>query len=616
MNETLTRRSFLKSVVLGVGVISRPGLLGATNVGKDRPNILWLVSEDNGPFLGCYGDNFATTPNLDKLASEGVLYTNAFANAPVCAANRSTLINGMYSCSTGTHHMRSVNPIPDYMRFYSSYLREAGYSCFNNAKTDYNQPMQKDGWDASSREAHYASREDKSKPFFQIYNIGISHEGRIHKRALELQHDPGKVTLPPYHPDTDELRKDWAQYYDRVQQMDAQVAKYLDELEKSGEADNTIVFYYSDHGGVVARSKRFLYDSGTHVPFIIRFPEKYQHLAPAAPGSRLDHLISFVDFGPTLLSLVGASVPDHMQGKAFLGEQAEPPREHAYLYRGRMDERYDMVRGIRDKRFKYLRCFMPHRPDGQYLSYLWRAAGIRSWEAAYRAGKCDRFQRQFFERRPPEMLFDTQADPHEVNNLAADPRYRDILKNMRQKLFQQMRDIRDTGVMPEPMMVERITGTTRFEFFHSDEFDYDRVLQVSDMATMGDESNLPEIVALLGDNEEAVRYWAAIGCVILGDKAKDASSQLQKAQDDPSAVVRITAAEAVYNLGQTEKALPVLKDALDGDTFITVYALNILDFMDEEVQPLLDILRGKVASDWEEGGYESRLAEHLISKFE
>jgi predicted Zn-dependent protease len=214
------------------------------------------------------------------------------------------------------------------------------------------------------------------------------------------------------------------------------------------------------------------------------------------------------------------------------------------------------------------------------------------------------------------MLFDTQADPHEVNNLAADPGYRDILKDMRQKLFQQMRDTRDAGVMPEPMMVERITGTTRFEFLHSDEFDYDRVLQASDMATMGDESNLPEMAALLSDDEEAVRYWAAIGCVILGDKAKDALTQLQKALDDPSAMVRITAAEAVYNLGQTEKALSVLKDALDGDTFTAIYALNVLDFMDEQVQPLLDILRSKVASDWEEGGYESRLAEHLISKFE
>jgi arylsulfatase A-like enzyme len=614
MDRTLTRRSFLKSVALGVGVLSRPGLLGADNVGGDRPNILWLVSEDNSPFLGCYGDNFATTPNLDKLASKGVLYTNAFANAPVCAANRSTLINGMYSCSTGTHHMRSVNPIPDYMKFYSSYLRKAGYYCCNNAKTDYNQPMQKDGWDVSGNQAHYTNREDKSKPFFQIYNIGISHEGRIHKRASELQHDPDKVTLPPYHPDTKELREDWAQYYDRIQQMDTQVGKYLDELDKSGEADNTIVFYYSDHGGVVARSKRFLYDSGTHVPFIIQFPEKYQHLSPAAPGTKLHHLISFVDFGPTLLSLVGIAVPDHMQGEAFLGKQAQSPREYVYLYRGRMDERYDMVRGVRDKRFKYLRCFMPHRPDGQHLSYLWRAAGTRSWESAYKMGKCNEFQRQFFERRPSEMLFDTQADPYEVNNLAADPEYQDILKSMRQILFQQMRDIRDTGIMPEPMMIERITNTTRFEFFHSDEFDYDRVLQVADMVTMGDESNLPEMISLLGDNEEAVRYWAVIGFVILGDRAKGALSQLQKALNDPAAVVRIAAAEAVHNLGQTEEALPVLKNALDGDTFAAVYALNVLDFMDEKIQPLSDVLRNKVASDWKEGGYESRLAEHLISK--
>ena len=613
MHKALTRRNFLKSTALGMGAISFSSFSSRADSKENRPNILWIVSEDNSPLLGCYGDSFATTPNLDKLASEGVLYTNAFANAPVCAPNRATLINGMYSCSTGTHHMRSSNPVPDYVRFYSSYLREAGYACFNNSKTDYNQPMQKDGWDLSGRKAHYAEREDKSKPFFQIYNIGISHEGKIHKRAAEFQHDPDKVTLPPYHPDTKELREDWAQYYDLVQQMDEQVGKYLEELEKSGEADNTIVFYYSDHGGVVGRSKRFLYDSGTHVPFILRFPEKYRHLAPAAPGSKTDRLISFVDFGPTLISLAGIPVPEHMQGEAFLGESDSKPREYVYLYRGRMDERYDMVRGIRDKRFKYLRCFMPHRPDGQRLFYLWKAAGVRSWEEAYKAGECNKYQRQFFEPRPPEMLFDTQADPHEVNNLAADPNYRDVLQNMRRILFRQMREIRDTGIMPEPIMNERITDTTRFEFFHSDALDYDRVLQIADMATMGDESNLPELIKLLSDKEETVRYWAAIGCVILGDKAVSASSQLEKALNDPSAAVRVTAAEAIFNLGQEEKALSTLKEALDSDA--AVYALNVLDFMGEKIQPLLNVLKSKIASDWKKGKYEPRLAEYLISRF-
>jgi len=613
MHKALTRRNFLKSAALGIGAISFSSLSSRADLRENRPNVLWIVSEDNNPLLGCYGDSFATTPNLDRLASEGVLYTNAFANAPVCAANRSTLINGMYSCSTGTHHMRSSNPVPGYMRFYPSYLREAGYACFNNSKTDYNQPMQKDGWDLSGKKAHYAEREDKSKPFFQIYNIGVSHESGIHKRSAGFQHDPDGVTLPPYHPDTKELREDWAQYYDRVQQMDAQVGKYLEELEKSGEADNTIVFYYSDHGGVVGRSKRFLYDSGTHVPFIMRFPEKYQHLAPAAPGSKIDRLISFVDFGPTLISLAGIPVPDHMQGEAFLGEYASKPREYVYLYRGRMDERYDMVRGIRDKRFKYLRCLMPHRPDGQHLSYLWKAAGVRSWEKAYKAGKCNKYQRQFFEPRPPEMLFDTQADPHEVNNLAVDPKYRDVLQNMRRILFRQMREIRDTGIMPEPIMNERITDTTRFEFFHSDAFDYDRALQIADMATMGDESNLPELIELLDDSEEVVRYWAAIGCVILGNRAGSASAQLEKALSDPSAAVRVTVAEAIFNLGQEEKALSVLKESLDSKA--AVYALNVMDFMDEKIQPLLNILKSKIASDWKKGGYESRLAEYLISKF-
>lgn len=616
MNKNFTRRDFLRSTALGIGAISCPGLLNAANSGKDRPNILWLVSEDNNPLLGCYGDSFATTPNLDNLASEGVTYTNAFANAPVCAAVRSALISGMYSCSTGTQHMRSVNPLPAYMRFYSSYLRDAGYACFNNSKTDYNQPMQKDGWDLSSREAHYKNREDKNQPFFQIYNIGISHEGRIHKREADLKHDPAKVKLPPYHPDTEELRKDWAQYYDRVQQMDEQIGKHLAELEESGEAENTIVFYYSDHGGVVARSKRFLYDSGTRVPFIVRFPKKYRHLAPSATGSKTDRLISFVDFGPTLLSLIGIPAPEHMQGEAFMGEYAKQPREYVYLYRGRMDERYDMVRGVRDKQFRYLRCFMPHRPDGQHLSYLWRAAGVRSWEAEYRAGRCDKFQRQFFEKRPAEMLFDTHADPHEVNNLSTNPEYSDVLERMRNELFKWMREIRDTGIMPEPMMIERIKGTTRFDFFHSDALNYDRILYVADMATKGNRDNLPELMEFLNDEEEAIRYWATIGFVILGDRTHGAPIQLEKAMKDSSSVVRIAAAEAAFYLGQEEKALSVLEEALDGEATSAVYALNVLDFMGDKIHPLLDVLRSKLASDWNNGKYEPRLAEYLVSKFE
>jgi len=256
---------------------------------QDLPNILWLVSEDNSPILGCYGDDFAITPNLDRLASQGVMYTRAFANAPVCAPTRSTIITGCYASSLGTLPMRSTNPIPEKVRFLPEYLRDAGYYCTNCAKEDYNTIKEFKGWHDSSREATYRNRPEGS-PFFHVQNFGVSHESSLHTwiPEEELKHDPDKVKLPPYHPDTPEMRHDWAQYYDKVSELDMQIGKFLEQLEEEGLAENTIVFYYSDHGGVVGRSKRYIYETGTRVPMIVRIPEKYRHLRPLLPEAPKD----------------------------------------------------------------------------------------------------------------------------------------------------------------------------------------------------------------------------------------------------------------------------------------------------------------------------------------
>jgi N-sulfoglucosamine sulfohydrolase len=249
----------------------------------ELPNILWITSEDNSPFAGCYGDTFATTPNMDKLAADGFLYTHAFANAPVCAPARNTILTGVYASSGGHSHMRSQYPKSDLVQPYPVYLREAGYYCTNNVKEDYNLPghQTKGIWDESSRTAHYKNRQP-GQPFFAVFNSTLSHESSIHRRTPldQLRHDPAKVTLPPYHPDTPDMRHDWAQYYDKIEDMDAWIGTILKELDESGEAENTIVFYYGDHGGVLARSKRFLYNTGTKVPFIVRIPEKYKYLLP------------------------------------------------------------------------------------------------------------------------------------------------------------------------------------------------------------------------------------------------------------------------------------------------------------------------------------------------
>ncbi|MFC1498371.1 sulfatase-like hydrolase/transferase [Verrucomicrobiota bacterium] len=611
MKNVYTRRSFLR--VMGTASI----LTGLTPTAfadderKDRPNILWITSEDNSPLLGCYGDKFATTPALDKLASEGVLYENALANAPVCAPTRFTILTGMYACSMGTHHMRSRYEIPDSVRPYPYYLRQAGYYCTNPGKTDYNfKTNDKSHWDKGT----YKNRKS-GQPFFHVENITISHESSIHKTSPKTIHDTAKVPLPPYHPDTPEMRHDWAQYYDQVTAMDSRVGKILDQLEKDGLAEDTIVFYYSDHGGVVGRSKRFLYDSGTHVPFIVRFPKKYQHLASGKPGTRTDRIISFVDLAPTLLSLAGVNIPAYIQGKAFLGDRQAKSRDYAYMFRGRMDERYDMVRSVRDKKYRYIRNYMPHRIYGLRLEYLWKAPSMRSWERAFRTGKCNPAQSIFWGPKPAEELYDVTVDPHEINNLADDPGLKDVLERMRKANMRWVREIRDAGFIPEGEMVNLAEKENIFEYIRNTGYPFDRVIETAETATDGDESKLPELINRLSDKCASVRYWAATSCVIMGEKARAALPSLKKLLQDTSADVRIAASEALFGLGETESALSVLyAEVKNKNPKVGLHAMNVLLIIGDKDRSFLESI-SRIAKTTKDN-YIKKTAKSLIERLE
>lgn len=585
----------------------------------EKPNVLWIVSEDNSPLIGAYGDTFATTPNIDKLAAQGVLYTHAFATAPVCAPSRSTLITGMYPPSLGTENMRSTYPVPDFVKFYPKYLREAGYYTSNNVKKDYNVDQdQEDAWDESSNDATYQKRKP-GQPFFAIFNTTISHESCLHKIIPndQLRHSPTKVPLPPYHPDTPEMRHDWAQYYDKVEDMDTFVGKVLADLEKSGEAENTIVFYYSDHGGVLGRSKRFMYESGLHIPLVIRFPKKYAHLAPGQPGTKTDRIVTFLDFAPTLLSLTGVPIPDHMPGKAFLGTQKTPEREYAHAFRGRMDERIDLVRSVRDKKYRYIRNYMPHKIYGQYLEYLWKAPSMGSWEAAYKAGTLNDLQKKFWETKPVEELFDVDADPHNVNNLAGNPKYAALLKKMRQANHDYLIEIKDVGFIAEGR-VEAIAETTPlFDYARSGKYDVKKVIETAEMASLGDPKNLKELTKKLTDSDPIIRYWAATGCTILGDKAQPVKGTLIRLLNDPEITVRIAAAEALTKLGEKTKAVDTLIDALKkGNQMARVQALSVLDQLGDEASKAYPAVKAVIVGEKADGSYDIRAAERIIAKAE
>ncbi len=375
--------------VLAVCLIPPSGrVLGAP---ADRPNILWITAEDICPDLGCYGDTGARTPTLDAFARQGVRYANAFSVSGVCAPSRSAIITGMYPTTIGTHHMRSKAVPPPCVRCFPEYLRAAGYYCTNNVKTDYNFDSPLTAWDESSRKAHWRNR-PAGRPFFAVFNITTTHESQIRCTDAEFarhmargrpedRHDPAKAVLPPYYPDTPVVRNDWARYYDLITAMDSQVADLLKQLDEEGLADSTIVFFYGDNGRGLPRGKRWVYDSGIHVPLIVRFPDG------RGAGTVREDLVSFVDFGPTVLSLAGVEVPKHMQGRPFLGEQKAEPRDYVFAARDRMDETYDIIRAVRDKQYKYIRNFKACRPYAQYIDYMEKMPTMQEMRRLNKLGK-------------------------------------------------------------------------------------------------------------------------------------------------------------------------------------------------------------------------------------
>ena len=553
---------FLITTIIGVIFFQLNG-----DAQNDKPNILWITSEDNSPFLGCYGDAFATTPNLDKLAAEGFRYTNAYANCPVCSPARNTIITGVYAASNGNEQMRSAYPKSESVIPYPELLKKAGYYITNNVKTDYNYDGDWEGmWDECSNTAHWKNSPD-GKPFFAIFNLMTTHESQIFPFTpeAELRHKPEDVVLPPHHPDTKEMRHDWAQYYDKMEDMDAQVGDLLKELAESGLAENTIVFYYADHGGVLARSKRYIFETGTWVPFIVRIPEKYKSFFPAEdPGDAVNRNISFVDLAPTLLSIIGQEKPDYMQGNAFLGNAVEPEPEYIHMTRSRMDERIDMSRAVRDKKYRYIRNYMPFRIYLQHLAFLFNARSAQSWEDYYLAGKCNDLQSLAFQTKPVEELYDTENDPNELNNLANIPAYKEVLERMRKENYRWMKEIRDVALIPELEYEERAGDGSMYDYMRSADCPFDELLAAAQLATQPGNGAIQEYIELLKNDDSALRYWGVTGLLIHRENAKAALSALKAAADEDATATAVLIGETLYHLGEKELAerifLRILKD--------------------------------------------------------
>ncbi len=590
----------------------------------DRPNILWLSCEDINPHLGCYGDAYAVTPNLDRFAARSLRYTRAWSCAPVCAPARTTIISGVYPPATGALHMRSNVPMPAFMKMFPQYLREAGYYCSNNAKEDYNLIKPDGVWDNSSKNGHWKNRKP-GQPFFAVYNLEISHESQIRKRPHTLVHDPAKARVPAYHPDTPEVRHDWAQYYDNITTMDGQFQKLLREMEDAGLADDTIVFFWGDHGSGMPRSKRWPYNSGLQVPLIVHIPAKFKHLMPQdySPGGASDRLVSFADLAPTLLSLAGVKPPEWMQGGAFLGEFIAPARDFNHGFRGRMDERYDCVRSITDGRYVYIRNYMPHLIYGQYLNYMWQTPTTQVWEKLFKEGKLNAAQSAFWKPKPPEELYDLTADRDEVNNLATSPQHRAVLDKLRAAQREHLLKIRDVALLPEAEMHRRSAGRTPYELGHDAAFPLERILATAELASSLKPGALPQLKQAMTDKDSGIRYWGTLGVLMRGKDGVAASrGELQAALKDESPSVRIVAAQALGQFGADADVRPALDvllplaDAGKGNYWASVEALNAIDFLGKKAGPSLDAIKAlpteaKVPPRVKE--YVPRLLEHILA---
>jgi len=607
-------------VLVCAGWLSLPSARAA-----ELPNILWITCEDTGPELGCFGDKYAKTPHLDELAQRSLRYLKAWSNAPVCAPARTTIISGVYPTCLGAEHMRSEVRLPEFMKLYPQFLRERGYYCTNNSKEDYN--VQKPGqvWDDSSGRAHWKNR-PAGKPFFAIFNLTISHESQIRTRPHTLEHDPAQAPLPAYHPDTPEVRHDWAQYYDKVSAMDAQAGERLQELAEAGLAEDTIIFFYGDHGSGMPRSKRWPYDSGLHVPLIVHVPDKFRDLAPQdyRPGGATDRLVAFVDLAPTLLSLTGVQPPEWMQGHAFLGRYAAAPQKYLFGFRGRMDERYDMVRSVRNQRYIYVRNYMPHLIYGQYVGYMFQTPTTQVWKSLYDQGKLSPPQTYFWEPKPSEELYDLQSDPDEVRNLVGSPEHQAVLDELRQAHCEHVLAIRDAGFLSEAEAHRRAGETSIYELGHdAQRYPLEKILEMAQRATLREPQALDDLRAGLKDADSGVRYWAAIGVLVRGPNAvAELRGDVRAALQDSSPTVRIIAARALGEYGNAEDlplALDVLRETAApqaNGAYASILSLNAIDALGDKAATLRDMLQTLPANDpaapGRANGYVSRLLEKIV----
>lgn len=550
-------------------------LLFGVGYSQDRPNILWIVAEDISPFFGCYGDVDASTPNIDSFAERSHLFTNAFSTAPICAPSRSCLSTGMYATTLGTQHLRSKVVIPLSIKPLPTIFRENGYWTALRGKTDYNFDAEGlfDYWEEDTAPWRQCP---KDKPFFAFMNLGSTHEGsgNIPSRAApalarlpkERFHNPDTILLPPYFPDTPEMSRIWARYYDLISVFDLDVQSVLDDLEADGKSDDTIVFLMADHGLGLPRYKRWLYNTGLHVPLIVHIPDRFRAFSPKGESSsREERFVSYVDLPPSVLTLAGIEVPDRFQGKSLFSKDANAIAQSEYVFgaRDRADDMYDLSRSIFDGRYIYIRHYMPHLSpiqEGIMFSPT-KKESLIELHRVNNEGADSATSALLWSARPYEELYDLSTDPRELKNIASDLEFENQKNRLSLKLREWILETRDSGFLPEPEMHRRAGAynLTPYEMMQDTSlYPLGEILEIAEKASRG------EILDghVFNHKDPAIRYWGLMGNIISSRRDSRIEQQYIRSIADPNPMVRSTAAEGLGRIGREDAAIPVFRELL------------------------------------------------------
>ena len=581
-----------------------------------QPNILWITCEDLSPILGCYGDKIANTPNIDLFAQNAVRFTNAYASAPICTPARSSLITGVYASSMGTHHLRGVVPKSDKIKCFTEFLRKQGYYCTNNVKEDYNFITPEEAWDESSDSAHWRNRKP-GQPFFSVFNFMVTHQSQTRYGIEKLNEinstldekdriTPDDVEIPPYYPDTPIVRNNIASLYTQAHIMDKKFQEILNQLEEDGLRENTIIFFYSDHGTGLPRGKGYLHDTGIKVPLIIEFPEKYKHYSPAKAGTFSDELVNFIDFPPTVLSLTGIDPPKYMQGKPFLGQYRKNSNDYVISIRDRRDEVLMFSRSIRTDKYHYIRNFLPHRPRMQRNFYSEITPIRQELRRLDNLGLLQSNEAWLMGNSVPvDELYDTETDPHELNNLAQEAEHQEIMELLKRNLFSWMVETKDLGLVPEHEMIEKSKDNAPYDTF-SNNFDPKPILDLVDKIGRG-KQHIDSFNFALQSKNPVYRYWGATGLAALGKNAVESKELLQSTLNDPVPYVRFAASEAICNIGYPRQGVEILSKGLDNESVVNqLHASQILMAVGENANFALPKMKIAIDNLYKIGADESQ----------